>query len=284
MPQHFAAAARHPAAACAEIRRPAPAGSSCDADRRPSHEQRQRVGDSRCPRRRRSRRGGQAEPAADRGAASGPGRSRSTRPAPSAASAVSPMPRSIAVVSRKTKPSGIVSQHDARVSAGLVEDIGRRGERDHQLPAEQAAEQRHGGGEQEGDRQRRAGNRLHLVDVRPRPKPVRSGRSRRCSGPSRRRTGRTSRGRTPRPPPARRPRSSGRAGRCSRCRTAIAARCSASGARGRRGMSSRERGFDTALVPVADVTDHCRAPERWRARGFGSSARERSAPMARRDR
>ena len=30
------------------------------------------------------------------------------------------------------------------------------------------------------------------------------------------------------------------------------------------------------VVPVEDVTDHCRAPERWRARGFENSARGRS--------
>src|SRR4051812_4858500 len=38
----------------------------------------------------------------------------------------------------------------------------------------------------------------------------------------------------------------------------------------------REGGLDTMVVPVEDVTDHCRAPERWRARGFENSARGRS--------
>src|SRR5512132_3947761 len=45
------------------------------------------------------------------------------------------------------------------------------------------------------------------------------------------------------------------------------------GARKMRKVFQREGVFDTAVVPAVDVTDHCRAPERWRMSGFGSSAR-----------
>jgi hypothetical protein len=48
------------------------------------------------------------------------------------------------------------------------------------------------------------------------------------------------------------------------------------GARKTRKVFQRVRVFDTAVVPIEDVTDHCRAPERWRVRSFGSSVRGRS--------
>ena len=48
------------------------------------------------------------------------------------------------------------------------------------------------------------------------------------------------------------------------------------GARKTRNVFQREGVFDTAFIPIVDVTDHCRAPERWRVRGYEGSARGRS--------
>src|SRR3954454_6888177 len=49
------------------------------------------------------------------------------------------------------------------------------------------------------------------------------------------------------------------------------------GARKTRKVFQREGVFDTAVVPIEDVTDYCRAPQRWRVRGFGTSPEAKRA-------
>jgi hypothetical protein len=56
------------------------------------------------------------------------------------------------------------------------------------------------------------------------------------------------------------------------------------GARKTRNVFQREGVFDTAVVPIEDVTDHCRAPQRWRMSGALKFGERPIAPMARRDR
>ena len=221
------------------------------ADRNASHDQRQRAGDRRRPRRAGHAERGQAEPAADQQRRQRSGRSMVDNANASSGVSVSPTPRIIAVDQQEDEAERHRDQHDrahrrwpaSRMSGGVASAIiNCRLNR----PPNSATASR----EQQADRQRRAGNRLDLVGLARAPgladQDGCAGAQAHDEGEQEEHHGEEHRNRRQRIDPDH----LAEHRRCLWCRTAIAGCCSASAARGSEECLPREGFWTRRLFPL----------------------------------